>query len=97
MLEALGNYRPLLLACFAVGGLVAVVSSVAPNRQLFFWGVYVAHVALMFFLLTESFGPISKTRTTFSRVIARIFLVLAAVIVVGTTISLGIGGNRAFV
>ena len=96
MLETLGKYRPLFLACFAVAGLVMVTSAVTENKQLFFWGIYTAHIALLLFLMTEAFGPISRARMKLSRIIARIFLVLAVVTVLGTTFALVQGEGRAF-
>ena len=95
VLGALGRYRPLFLAGFAVAGLLSVASLLALNKQLFLWGAYFAHLALVLFLLTEAFGPISQTRTLFSRIVARTFLALAVVVVLGMTLSLAIGGARA--
>lgn len=87
-MEILVKARPCILAIFfltlgAIGAGVFIDTMALAHA-----GGVLAHVALFLFLLTESFGSISKQRDRFSRIMARMFLVPSGLVVIGLLASL---------
>jgi hypothetical protein len=75
-MEALIRARPILLAVFLCAlALTAIGSSLEINFLYLASGV-AAHIALLLFILTESFGTLSKQRHIIVKVMARLFLVI---------------------
>jgi|TARA_R110002167_G_scaffold93338_1_gene250249 hypothetical protein len=75
-MEALIRARPILLAVFLCAlALTAIGSSLEINFLYLSSGV-AAHIALLLFILTESFGTLSKQRHIIVKVMAQLFLVI---------------------
>lgn len=80
-MEALIRARPVLLAVFICAlALTAIGSGLEINFFYLVSGV-AAHIALLLFTITESFGTLSKRRHFFVRILARLFLVILALAV----------------
>ncbi len=72
-MELLIRSRPVLIAVFfvALGGMGA--GAFVGNTAVMAWSAGSAHVCLFFFVATEAFGRISRTRSNGARVLARVF------------------------
>ena len=82
-MEALIRGRPYILTAFFIA-LGAVFASPFVNQTwLTAVAIPTAHLALLLFLATESFGPIAQRRSGASRWVARVFFALSALVVGG--------------
>lgn len=79
-MEVLVRARPLILSVFFIA-LAALFVTAFATPWLMDLAAVAAHVALLFFLLTESFGSVSGARSKTSRVIARVCLTLSFLLV----------------
>mgnify|MGYP006172896545 CR=1 FL=1 len=86
-MEALIRTRPYAIAVFFIALAGVFASAVANATWLFMPAGSLAHVALLLFVTTESFGPIAERRSRASRWGARIFFALLALLV--TTLVVG--------
>lgn len=87
-METLVRARPLILVTFFLALAAIGVGAFVDTKALFRGGGAIAHVALFLFILTESFGSVSRQRSRSSRIIARIFLTLSALVVTGLVVNL---------
>ena len=82
-MEALIRCRPLLLGAFLVALAAMFASVFMDSRAMLYGAMVLGHIALFFILLTESFGSLSRTRSNPSRIVARIFFGLSALVIGG--------------
>lgn len=82
-MEKLVKARPYILATFFLALLTFGVGAFNQAMGVLRAGGILAHLALFLFVLTESFGSLSKQRTRFSRNMARVFLVFSGFVVAG--------------
>lgn len=75
-MEALIRARPILLAAFLCVLILTAIGSILEIYFLYLVSGVVAHIVLLLFILTESFGPISKRRHIFLKVLARLILTI---------------------
>ena len=79
--------RPYILSAFFLGlgllGAGAFTETLGVMRS----GGIIAHLALFFFLITESFGSVSAQRSTPSRALARVALFLSGLLVTSFVVS----------
>lgn len=86
-MDALIAARPYILSAFFLGlGLLGAGASTETMGVMRGGGI-LAHLALFFFLITESFGSVSAQRSTFSRVLARAALFLSGLLVTSFLVS----------
>ena len=79
-METLIRARRFLVTLFLVS-LVAMMTASLWAHQLMVPAAIGAHIALFFFLATESFGRVSRTRGNASRVIARVCFAFSSLLV----------------
>lgn len=82
-METLVQARPLIMTLFFASLVFIGIGVFENNRMLFRTGAVTAHIVLFLFLLTESFGSISRKRSKTSRNMARVFLVLSGFVIAG--------------
>jgi hypothetical protein len=80
-MEALIRARPLMVTVFLTSVAVMLVAPLW-RHQLIVPAVIGAHVALWFFLFTESFGHVSRSRGKGLRVFARVCFVFSSLLFV---------------
>ena len=76
-METLVQARPLILTLFFASLAAIGIGAFINTGVVFRTGGVTGHIALFLFVLTESFGSISRTRSKTSRNMARVFLVLS--------------------
>lgn len=76
-MEKLVKARLFILILFFASLVLIGIGLFENTRIVFRTGGVTAHIALFLFLLTESFGSISRKRSKISRNIARVFLALS--------------------
>jgi len=86
-METLVKARPLLLATFFLALAAIGIGTFIDAQALFRNSAALAHFALFLFILTESFGSVSRRRSFGTRIIARIFLFLSAFVVIGLLVN----------
>ena len=74
-MEKLIKARPYILALFFITLIANFICAVNQAEGLYRLSYIIAHIMLFLFLLTESFGSVSKQRSRFCRNMARVFLV----------------------
>jgi hypothetical protein len=82
-METLVQARPLILTLFFASLVIIGIGAFENTGVAFRTGGVTAHIALFLFVLTESFGSISRKRSKTSRNMARVFLVLSGFVVTG--------------
>ena len=87
-MDALIRARPYVIAAFFVALAGVFASPFANTPWLFATAGSIAHVALLLFLATESFGPLARIRGSTSRWAARVFFLLSTVVVAGLVANL---------
>ena len=80
-MEILIRGRLILLAVFFTALVLTAIGSSLEINFLYLVSGITAHIALLLFILTESFGTLSKRRNIFLKVMARLFLVMLTLIV----------------
>ena len=78
--------RAALFAFFI--SLVASALAIVNNEPWRLVAVAFTQVALFVVLFTESFGPVAASRSGFGRGLARLFLLVSGVVVLGTLLAL---------
>jgi len=73
-MEMLIRARPLIIAVFFLAIFAIGIGAYSNVPSLFQSAALLAHVALMLFVVTESFGSVSLKRSKASRIMARTFL-----------------------
>lgn len=86
MMETLIRARPFVVTAF-FASLIATITAPLWWHQLLVPAAIGAHVALLFFLATESFGRVSRTRGNASRVIARVCFAFSSLLVTWMVLS----------
>ena len=79
-METLIRARPLVVTAF-FSLLVAMMTAPLWWHQMMVPAAIGAHVALFFFLATESFGRVSRTRGKASRIIARVCFAFSSLLI----------------
>jgi hypothetical protein len=87
-MKVLVRLRPVILLIFAGAGIAAFIALWLNKNTTFVWLVDVAYIAIFLFLLTESFGELAAKRTKLNRSVARVFLLLSGVVILGTSLGL---------
>jgi len=75
-MEALIRAQPVLLALFLCALALTAIGSGLEINFLYLASGVAAHFALLLFILTESFGALSKRKHIVVRLMARLFLVI---------------------
>lgn len=87
-MEALVRARPYALTAFFLALAVIIGAGLTGQGQFQKGAGVAAYLALFVFLLTESFGSLSRRRSKFSRGMARAFLVLSFLAVASSATNL---------
>ena len=87
-MEKIVQARPYILTFFFIGLFVFAMGNFNDAKNLSWAGGALAHTALFLFILTESFGSVSKQRHPLSRNFSRLVLVLSGFVVTGIITSL---------
>ena len=87
-MDALVQARPYILATFFIALVAIGVGSFNQTMGLLRVSGVLAHVMLFLFILTESFGSVSRQRSRFSRNMARVFLVFSGFLVLNIVANL---------
>ena len=80
-MEVLIRVRPILVAVFLCALALTTIGSGLEINFLYLASGIAAHIALLLFILTESFGTLSKRRHIVVKVIARLLLVISVLAV----------------
>lgn len=87
-MEVLVRARPFVIGAFFFALVAIGVGAFRETQTLFRSGGILAHVALFLFILTESFGSVSRKRSRPSRIIARIALVFSSLLMANFVVNL---------
>lgn len=77
-MKLLIRLRPFELLSFAMGLLTIIYSAANRDEVIYLLGAALSFWGITAFLVTEAFGELANERSSFSRWVARIFLVLSS-------------------
>lgn len=75
-METLIRTRPILFAVFLCALVLTAIGSSLELNFLYLASGVASHIALLLFILTESFGTLSKRRHIIVKILARLLLVI---------------------
>jgi hypothetical protein len=84
-MEILIRSRIIILIAFVLALLVVIICSYKELKIAYMLSGFIFHILLFFFLITESFGRISRQRHMALRVIARVVLLLTGFTIMNIT------------